>query len=166
MALAGLAVLPLPAAAQSQWQWRDTNGRMVYSDVPPPPSVPARSLVKVPDRFAGQFRPVTEPDTQPAPQAKAPGVAAVAAGPAPDAEAAFRQRREAQRKVEMEEAAQLQAGLERQSRCASLRHYAEALQQGRRTAVAGPDGSLQPMDAAQREAELSKANADLAKFCA
>lgn len=162
-----LAIVALPAAAQTQWQWRDANGRMVYSDVPPP-SVPARSLIKVPDRFAGQFRPLPETPASgsAAPIPSAPAVVAVSSQPAPSAEAAFRQRREAQRQAEAEEAQRLQAQLDRQTRCTSLRNYAAALQQGRRTAVAAADGSLQPMDGAQREAELAKANEDLAKFCA
>jgi hypothetical protein len=162
-----LACLALPAAAQSQWQWRDANGRMVYSDVPPPPSVPAHSMIKVPGRFAGQFRPVSaEPANESATPARAaPSVVPVSA-PSPSAEAAFQQRREAQRKAEAEESKLLQAQQERQARCTGLRNYAAALQQGRRTAVAAPDGSLQPMDSAQREAELLKANEDLGKFCA
>jgi hypothetical protein len=163
-----LACLALPAAAQSQWQWRDANGRMVYSDVPPPPSVPAHNMIRVPGRFAGQFRPVAaEAANDPATSARAvPTAVQIPAPASPSAEAAFQQRRDAQRKAEAEEAKQLQAQAERQTRCTGLRNYAAALQQGRRTALAAPDGSLQPMDSAQREAELLKANEDLAKFCA
>ncbi|MDF3833048.1 DUF4124 domain-containing protein, partial [Cupriavidus basilensis] len=56
--LAALACLCQAAVAQAQWQWRDGNGHMVYSDVPPPPSVPAASVISAPGRFAGSLRPV------------------------------------------------------------------------------------------------------------
>ena len=83
--LAALACLCQAATAQtdSQWQWRDGNGRMVYSDVPPPPSVPAASVIKAPGRFAGSLRPI-EPGGSPAAGA---GPAGVVAGtqPAPAA---------------------------------------------------------------------------------
>ena len=49
----------LPAAAGHrvpQWQWRDGNGRMVYSDVPPPPGVPDGSILKAPGRFASSLQ--------------------------------------------------------------------------------------------------------------
>ncbi|HVL07616.1 MAG TPA: DUF4124 domain-containing protein, partial [Burkholderiaceae bacterium] len=38
-AVMGLALAP--ASAEAQWKWRDAQGRLVYSDVPPPPSIPA-----------------------------------------------------------------------------------------------------------------------------
>jgi hypothetical protein len=39
------ASLAVPGTAFSQWQWKDANGRTVYSDVPPPPSVPDRAII-------------------------------------------------------------------------------------------------------------------------
>ncbi len=35
----------MPLAASAQWQWVDKDGRKVYSDQPPPASVPEKSIV-------------------------------------------------------------------------------------------------------------------------
>ncbi|MFO1299748.1 MAG: DUF4124 domain-containing protein [Burkholderiaceae bacterium] len=40
-------MLAAPAFAGT-WQWRDASGRMVYSDLPPPPSVPASQILRAP----------------------------------------------------------------------------------------------------------------------
>ncbi|MFJ5382433.1 DUF4124 domain-containing protein, partial [Cupriavidus sp. CER94] len=52
------ASLAIPGTAFSQWQWKDANGRTVYSDVPPSPSVPERAILAAPGRVAGAYRPL------------------------------------------------------------------------------------------------------------
>lgn len=176
--LAALACLCQGAAAQAQWQWRDGSGRMVYSDVPPPPSVPVASVIKAPGRFAGTLRPL-----EAAPSAVAPASpAGVAAGiqPAPkgsepkgngkaestaSAEEAFEKRRTARLKAEADQALKDQAAQERQVRCARMQNYAVALQQNRRVAVSAPDGSAQHLDDEQRQAELQRTGASLEQNC-
>jgi hypothetical protein len=169
VALAGTAwASPANGTAVSQpWQWRDGNGRMVYSDVPPPPSMPAASIVHAPDRFAAAYRPAEQAvPTSPATPDMAPARTAAQPASAPSAEAAFRERREARRKSEAEQNERLQADADRQARCAAMRNYAAALQQGTRTAVAGADGSVRQLDADQRQGQLQKIAEDLAKHCA
>lgn len=180
--LAALACLCQAATAQadSQWQWRDGSGRMVYSDVPPPPSVPAASVIKAPGRFAGSLRPVEPPGGSPAAAAGPAGVAAATqAAPAPgakgngnvkaestaSAEEAFEKRRAAQAKSEADQAAKDLAAQERQVRCAQSRNYATSLQQNRRIAVSAPDGSPQQLNDDERQAELQRVNATLAQNC-
>lgn len=44
---AGLVcLLAMPAPALAQYQWTDENGRMVYSDVPPPPGSRVSNLIR------------------------------------------------------------------------------------------------------------------------
>ncbi|WP_454721236.1 MULTISPECIES: DUF4124 domain-containing protein [Cupriavidus] len=171
--LAALACLCFPAVAQAQWQWRDGAGRTVFSDVPPPPSVPAASVIKAPGRFAGMLRPADAapaPDAAAAsPEAKAETKAEAKAGARPAAAAgtedAFQKRRAETLKAETEQAAKDKAAQERQARCDGLRGYAAALQQNRRIAVPAPDGSPQHLDDDQRQAELQRTNQSLAENC-
>src|SRR5512137_1323407 len=71
---AAAALGTTPAAAQ--WAWRDAAGRMVYSDQPPPKSVPARDILKQP--VGAPARPAS---TEPASEA-AGGATAAATKPA------------------------------------------------------------------------------------
>ncbi len=139
---------------------------MVYSDVPP--SAAAVKVLRAPGRLAGEFQPVEAANaTAPTPAAPAPAKASArpAAAPAPTAEEAFQKRREASLKAATEEARKESEAAEREARCASLRSYANGLQQGMRAAVAGPDGSLQHLNSDQRQAEMLKTNASLEKNC-
>ena len=36
------------AGASAQWAWKDDNGRLVYSNIPPPPSIKATQIVRQP----------------------------------------------------------------------------------------------------------------------
>ncbi|MGY2486220.1 DUF4124 domain-containing protein [Cupriavidus sp. CP313] len=166
LCLLAAATLAVPVQALAYWQWRDANGRMVYSDVPP--SAAAARVLRAPGRFAGEFQPVEAANaTAPAPAAPAPAKASAkpAAAPAPTAEEAFQKRREASLKAATEEARKESEAAEREARCAQLRNYANGLQQGMRAAVAGPDGSLQHLNSDQRQVEMLKTNASLEKNC-
>ncbi|MBP0618747.1 DUF4124 domain-containing protein [Cupriavidus consociatus] len=162
------------------WQWRDANGRMVYSDVPP--SGAAARVLRAPGRLAGEYQPVAAANAESANApvaAPAPARAAdkptdkaadKAAGkakdaPPPTAEEAFQKRRESRLKAAAEEARKETEAADREARCAQLRNYATGLQQGMRAAVAGPDGSLQHLNSEQRQAELVRTSASLDKNC-
>jgi hypothetical protein len=56
--LAWLAAASLPAQAQGSWIWLDAQGRKVFSDVPPPASVPEQ---RIQQRPAGKLLPATSP---------------------------------------------------------------------------------------------------------
>jgi small-conductance mechanosensitive channel len=161
------AALAVPVQALAYWQWRDANGHMVYSDVPP--SAAAAKILRAPGRFAGEFQPVEAANAAAATPAAAPAAAKTsakpAAAPTPTAEEAFQKRREASLKAATEDARKESEAAERQARCAQLRNYATGLQQGMRAAVAGPDGSLQHLNSDQRQAEMLKTNASLEKNC-
>ncbi len=50
MAAAMLATVSLPAAAQ--WKWKDSTGRVQYSDLPPPQGVPDSAILSRPSTRA------------------------------------------------------------------------------------------------------------------
>ncbi|PZX32361.1 Conserved hypothetical protein [Cupriavidus phytorum] len=164
LAAALAALLAAPAPALAYWQWRDANGHMVYSDVPP--STAAARVLRAPGRHAGDFQPVQAAQAaDTAIAAPAPAKASAKPPTAPTPEEAFQERREASLKAAAEEARRETEATERAARCAQLRNYATGLQQGMRAAVAGPDGSLQHLNSEQRQAEILKTSANLEKHC-
>ena len=77
----GLLAWSLAAPAAAQWAWKDDNGRVVYSDRPPPSAVKADRIVRQPSN-AQTVLPAqqTGADTAAKPGADAKPVAAPAAG--------------------------------------------------------------------------------------
>lgn len=73
LTLLGVA-LALPAAGFAQWQWLDKDGRKVFSDQPPPPDIPAKSILR---------QPGTARVSAAAPAAPASAASAAQAGKAP-----------------------------------------------------------------------------------
>lgn len=151
----------------AQWAWRDAGGKMVYSDQPPPRSVPARDIVR-------------QPRGAPAPAADAPVAApSEAAAEAPRAAAPAKpvrpsivereiesQRRqqqlaEAEKKAADEEARRVQLA----ENCDRLRGYLRAIDGGFRLARVNAAGQQEILDDAARAAERDRARAELAQYC-
>lgn len=162
------ASLAVPGTAFSQWQWKDANGRTVYSDVPPPPSVPDRAILSAPGRVAGAYRPLeTETKGEANSPAGAPRMQATGTKTAQaDADKAFRERRDARIKADLEAATKERAQLARQEKCQEMRNYATGLSGGTRVAKIGADGALNRLGGEEREAELARVNEQLAQNCA
>jgi len=166
------ASLALPGTAFSQWQWKAPNGRTVYSDVPPPPSVPNRAIIMAPGRAAGAYRPVEADTASKADvQAKADGprmqpASAKSRDSKPsDPDAEFRQRRDERIKADLEAATKERDQLAKQQNCQELRNYATGLSEGMRAAKAGPDGAPVRMNSDERAAELARTNEALQQQC-
>ena len=164
-----------PAAADvastvAPWQWRDANGRMVYSDTPPPP--PIHGVLQAPGRLAGNYRMAESENTgqdSAATPAAGPATAASKAAPgkpAPTAEEAFEKRREERLQAATKAAEKERAEMERASYCNELRNYAAGLAGGMKVGKASADGTLQRMDSDQRAAEMSRTQESLQKNCA
>lgn len=166
LSLLAAALASVPASASAQWQWRDASGRMVYSDVPPPPDV--TRIVKGPGKLSGEYKPVettaATPTTAEAAPAR-PATAKAAAAPAPTAEEAFQKRRAERLEAAAKDAQKEAEANERATRCAQLRNYAQGLQQGARTGVMTADGGVQFLGGEQRQAEIMKTNANIEKDC-
>ena len=72
---AGIAVALLAVVAavpaQAQWKWRDANGRVTASDLPPPREIPEKDILQRPNQVVR---------AAPAPAAAASAAASVPAG--------------------------------------------------------------------------------------
>ena len=164
IALAGA----MPAAAQ--WAWRDAAGRMVYSDQPPPKSVPPKDVLRqpgmapprsgtaadVPGEVPAEAKAQSE-STRPATRPAIPTVA--------DREIESRRRQqqlaEAEKKAADEEARKAQAA----ENCERLRGYLRALEGGFRIARIDAAGKQEILDDAARTAERERTRAQIEQQC-
>lgn len=149
-----LLLLPWAGAGATgaQWQWLDDQGRRVYSDTPPPPSVPERRVLQ-----------------RPSPRAPAPAAADGAAratippplpGGAPSAprpsEPADAERRRAE---------QAQWSRARADNCERARRAKSTLETGVRIATVNERGERVILDETARAAEARRLDRIMATDC-
>lgn len=145
VAAAALFVL-LPA--QAQWKWRDAQGRIQYSDRPPPHSVSDKDVLQ---------RPSAQQAAAPPPAAPASAAASATTVPPvrdPQLEARKRQteaEEQAQRRTEEEKVAR-----QRKENCDRAREYARTLDSGMRIARVNAQGEREVLDDDQRAAEVAR----------
>ncbi|MBL0418778.1 DUF4124 domain-containing protein [Ramlibacter sp. AW1] len=158
--LLGLA-LSTPALVLAQWQWVDSGGRRVFSDQPPPPDIPARSILKQPGQRAASV-----PAAQPAaaePSAPTASPQPLAGGQDKELEARRKKAQEAEaqkRKVEEERVAKAQA-----ENCARARQAKATFDSGMRLARLNDKGEREILDDEQRAAELKRIEQVIASEC-
>lgn len=156
----GLAVaLGLASAlpASAQWKWKDSAGKVQYSDRPPPASVPERDILQRPSNA----RSITPPPAEAAPATAAP--AAPPAGVDKDLEARRRQEeqdREAKARAEKERMAQVRA-----ENCARARSYMQTLDSGVRIARTNAKGEREFLGDEARAAEAARTREIIAANC-
>lgn len=155
----------LAAAAAPAWVWQDDAGRKVYSDLPPPTSVPERLILQKPSERA------PEP---PAPPAGAVSGATVAAPapPTPSAPGLPKDPALEKRRLEAEAAEQAkQRAIDKRNaqiradNCDRARSARATIESGARLATTNADGQRVVMDAAMREAELQRLQAIIDESC-
>jgi hypothetical protein len=158
-----LLLVALAAAphASAQYQWRDANGRMVYSDMPPPASVPPSAVQRAPARQTPAGTSGGSGATASAPAAPAAAPAASAA----DAGMAFRKRR-----MEREEAERKAAEAESRTRraaaaCEDSRAQVRTLESGMRVARVNERGEREFIDDTTRASQLEAARKSVREFC-
>ena len=152
-------------AAAQLYQWRDTNGKMVFSDTPPPPNTPPGNIIKSP---RGRSAPA------PAPAAPAEGAAkdaggapatAAASGPKTlaerDADYKKRQADAAEKAKKDQEAAT--AAKDKEDMCKGLRSNLASLESGQRIRRENDKGERVFIDDDQRAREIEDARRKLSK---
>ena len=163
LALAG-SVLTIPALAQ--WQWLDKDGRKVFSDRPPPPDIPLKSILKEPG-FKVPNPPQGEAASTTAPAASAP----VAKASMPklsgrDAELEARKKQadaleEGKKQAEAEKLAKARA-----DNCERAKKGQATLKSGVRIALTNAKGEREFMDDAARSVETKRLQAIAESDCA
>lgn len=153
----------LAPPAQAQWKWRDADGRIQYSDRPPPAGTPARDVLArpaaPPPPAARAAAAATAPATPDA--ASAAGTATAGAGNVdPELLARKKAAEAAERKAEEERQAR-----ERQASCTRARDYLRVLETGVPLARVNEKGERESVPAAERDAELRRAREIVTADC-
>ena len=153
LVLAG-SVMTIPALAE--WQWLDKEGRKVFSDRPPPPDIPQKSILKAPEfkAFTPQQRLAA---ALPATMASAPAnknSMLMLSGKDAELEARKKQAsilEEAKKQAETEKVASARA-----ESCERAKKGQAALESGLRIALINAKGEREFMDDAARLTETKR----------
>jgi hypothetical protein len=170
-AVVAAAALSWPDPTPAQWAWRDAGGRMVFSDQPPPKTVPARDIVRQPPspppRGAGAPTDVpAEAAAQASPPPAAPGPAARPAVPTvADREIDSRRRQIEAADAEKKAAEEATRQAKTVENCERLRAYQRALDGGFRVARINAQGQQELLDDAARKAESERTRAEIEEQC-
>jgi hypothetical protein len=145
--------------AQAQWVWRDKDGRVTASDLPPPREVGDKDILQRPEQVQRKVA---------APAPAASGAAAAPAAPAkppvdPKLEAKRREAsaaEQAKQRVEDEKLSQ-----QRADNCRRARGHLAALETGQRIARMNDKGEREILDDKGRADEMRRANEVIASDC-
>lgn len=146
------------SAAVAQWQWVDGSGRKVFSDTPPPPSIPEKDILK----RAGSLSPT--------PAAPAPAASPAAPVAAPQIsgrdEALEAKKKEAEAKEQALKKAEAEKFAKaRQDNCERAKRSKATLESGVRMATTNAKGEREIMNDAARNAELKRTNEVIQSSC-
>ena len=161
------------AAAFSQWQWIDKDGRRVFSDRPPPADVAPKNIVSQPrGSTAAVVRsapaaPANEPAAGEASVAAKPAAPAASAAPGAGVDKALEEKK---KQAEAAEAAKKKAeeqkiAAAKADNCKRAMNAKSSLDSGMRMARMNDKGERDVLDDAQRAAELKRVNAIIASDC-
>ncbi|MGL4573377.1 MAG: DUF4124 domain-containing protein [Burkholderiaceae bacterium] len=183
-AAAAAALLVAAAAAHAQaWQWKDEQGRMQFSDQPPPASVKPENIIKTPSgapaRPTGKSKITYDDPTAKKADEKAAAAPAAAASPAAakpaakddkpmttaEREADFQKRKKAEAEAADKAAKEAAVAKEKQHACTSARNNLAALESGQRIARPNAKGEREFLDDAQRAQEISRNRESVSKAC-
>jgi len=157
------ALLAWSLPALGQWAWRDAAGRMVYSDQPPPKSVPGKDIVRQP--AAPGPRSIDLPDATASTAKAAPQPSPARAPSSSDREIAAKLQQlklaEAQKRAADDEAQQARLA----ENCERLRGYQRALEGGFRVARINASGQQEVLDDATRAAERERTRNEIEQQC-
>jgi len=160
MRYASLALCLLAASAGAEtYKWTDENGKVQYSDQPPPSAVKKSETIKT-----------TKPTLAPAPVAPAPAPAGAKPGAAPpktvtDQEMEFRKRRLQQAENEAKAQKDAQAADEKKRSCQRATEQVQAYERGGRITRYGPNGEQIYLTDQEIQAELVNARKAADSWC-
>lgn len=140
-----LTLLFVSAAAHSQFAWLDEKGQRVYSDQPPPPSVPDAKVLHAP---RGASRTPGDADAAPA----AAGATAKTPPTLAERELDYRKRREESEKAAAKAAAEKTSADNKRANCDAAARNKQLLQSGR-VVLTETNAAMQESDRARRMAD-------------
>jgi len=135
-------------------KWTDADGKVHYSDQPPPANVKAKTLRTTPVA-AGPL--------------SASGVAAASAPAAPktiaEAEAEYKKAKQAKKEADEKAAQEKARADEMKAQCAAAQQNLQTLESGMRIQVLNAKGERGYMDDNQRQQDIAKARQNVSTYC-
>ncbi len=164
--LAGFVSTP----SEAQWAWKDGNGRLVYSDRPPPQDVKPASIVRQPNTQAlANPAPASGPLDDAGKPADAKGSDAKGAPNAPktvaEREMEFRKRQQERADSEKKAADEEAKSAAKTAECGRARGYLKSLEDGMRITKTDASGNREILDDAQRAAEMDRTRKIVQSAC-
>jgi hypothetical protein len=135
-------------------KWVDADGRVNYSDLPPPANVKAKPLHSASDAAASA-------SASGVPAASAPAAPKTIAERAAELDKANQAKQEAAAKAAQEQA----IADTKKANCAAAQQNLRTLQAGTRIVEIDASGQRSYLDDAQRQQRIAKAQQDIATYC-
>lgn len=171
-----LVVLAAAPLAHAQYKWRDANGRMVYSDMPPPASVRPSDVLATPARSplanapSGSGEPAKSSASTGSSTPAASGDASnesirkAALSPA-DKELEFRKRRQERLDAEAKQMKAEATARTQQAQCVEARNGLRSLERGMPVSMVNERGEPQLLDESQRKNRIDALRRSLQDSC-
>ncbi len=157
LVLIALALGLAAPLAHAQWKWRDKDGRVTVSDIPPPRDVADKDILARPNVE------VRRTTAAPAPTASAP--AAPAAPTALEREVQARKKADEEAKAAKAKAEEEKQAAQRAENCKAARSNIASLESGIRIVRTNDKGEREVLEDAARAEELRRAKAVAASEC-
>jgi hypothetical protein len=156
-------LLPL---AHAQWSWKDSDGRRVFSDQPPPAGVPEKDILRRPAGVRAPAAPTTTPEASPTAAASATATTATA----PKISGKDSELEKKKKEAEAKEAAQKKAEAEklaaqRKDNCERAKRAKASFDSGQRIATVNARGEREIMSDAARAAESQRLQGIISTDC-
>ncbi len=157
-----LFTVTLHGAAQAQWKWRDSQGRVTVSDLPPPRDVAEKDILSRPAPPARRAAPAPVPAASAA-SAAASGADSGKARVDPELEARKRKAEQDQLALRKQEETKLAAA--RAENCERAKVQLRTLESGVRAVRVNEKGEREILDDKQRADEMQRARSAMASDC-
>ena len=152
-----LCLLAAPAWADT-YKWTDEEGKVHYSDQPPPTAITKSQTIKAAKPLASEAPPGAPPTGTSLPGANAPKSAS-------DQEMEFRRRRLQQAELEAKTQKDAQAAEEKKRNCQRATEQVQAYERGGRITRYGPTGEQVYLTDGEVQSELSNARKSADSWC-
>ena len=164
--LAGFTSTP----SEAQWAWKDGNGRLVYSDRPPPQDVKPSNIVRQPNtQVLANPAPASGPLDEAGKPADAKGADAKGAPNAPktvaEREMEFRKRQQERAESDKKANEEQAKSAAKTAECERARGYMKSLEDGIRITRTDASGNREFLDDAQRAAEVDRTRKIIQSAC-
>jgi hypothetical protein len=155
------AVLATPAEAQ--WKWRDKNGRVQYSDQPPPSGVPDKDVLQKPASANRQAAAPVAAAVAAVPASAASGIALTPKTVEPELEA--KRRKADEEKAAKDKAEEQKLAAARADNCSRARSQLRTIDDGIRIARTNATGEREILDDKARAEERRRTTDVIASDC-